>query len=221
MSQQIREQLSALMDGELPKDETAFLLRRVAHDRALLQQWSSYHVCRQVLRRQDLMALPSDFADTVLARIGDEPLQGPVRKGRVLQWVSGGAIAASVAVVALMFSGPREAGDESVERPLAALPANATMSASTPVVSSGARPGEFRAPLISPAIDVQPASVSSEGFASPGAPMDPRLQSYLIRHYDAAGNAGQSGLMPYVLLIVPAQQQAAAEAAAQGNPEKR
>ena len=221
MSQQIREQLSALMDGELPKDETAFLLRRVAHDRALLQQWSSYHVCRQVLRRQDLMALPTDFADAVLARLADEPPQRPSRNGRVLQWVSGGAIAASVAVFALMFSGPREPGNDSVEQPLAALPASTTPSASAPVVSSAIRSVEFRAPMVSPAIDVQPASVSSEGFASPGTPMDPRLQSYLIRHYDAAGNAGQSGLMPYVLLIVPTQQQAAAEAAAQGNPEKR
>ena len=221
MSQQIREQLSALMDGELPKDETAFLLRRVAHDRALLQQWSSYHVCRQVLRRQDLVALRADFADAIRARIGDEAIQGRGRNGRTLQWISGGAIAASVAVFALMLSGPRESGGDVVEQPLAVVPASTTTSASAPMVSAGIKTGEFRAPLVSPAIDVQPASVSSEGFASPVAPMDPRLQSYLIRHYDAAGNAGQSGLMPYVLLIVPTQQQAAAQSAAQGTPEKR
>ena len=139
MSQQIREQLSALMDGELPKDETAFLLRRVAHDRALLQQWSSYHVCRQVLRRQDLMALPTDFADAVLARLADEPPQRPSRNGRVLQWVSGGAIAASVAVFALMFSGPREPGNDSVEQPLAAVPASTTPSARGGSMSRRAR----------------------------------------------------------------------------------
>jgi sigma-E factor negative regulatory protein RseA len=219
MSQQIREQLSALMDGELPKDETAFLLRRLTNDRTLLRQWSNYHLGRQALRRQELVVLRADFADTVLTRIGDEPLQRSGRGGHALRWISGGAIAASVAVFALMFSGPRQGGDEVTEQPLAALPASPVTG--TPIVSSGVKAGEVRAPLVSPVIDVQPASVSSEGFSSPDAPMDPRLQSYLIRHYDAAGDAGQSGLMPYVLLIVPTQQQAAAESAAQANPEKR
>jgi sigma-E factor negative regulatory protein RseA len=35
--------------------------------------------------------------------------------------------------------------------------------------------------------------------------MDPRLQSYLIRHYEAAGGASRNGMAPYVLLVVPVQ----------------
>ena len=43
MSQQIREQISALMDGELSRDETAFLLRRMEHEPALVTSWSRFH----------------------------------------------------------------------------------------------------------------------------------------------------------------------------------
>ena len=56
--------------------------------------------------------LRDDFADAVLAGIENEPQHRSGRSGRLLQWVSGGAIAASVAVVALMFSAPREQGAE-------------------------------------------------------------------------------------------------------------
>ena len=140
----------------------------------------------------------------MLARIEMEALPQAVRQGSWLRWASGGAIAASVAVMALVFSGPR--GDMS-------SPGDATLASSkpSPAVSTLAqpKPAEFRPPMISPALDVQPASAATSGFASQNTPIDPRLQSYLVRHYDAAGSSGQSGLMPYVLLIVPSQQQSA------------
>lgn len=204
MSEQVREQLSALMDGELPRDETKFLLRRIEHDRGLAQCWSNFHVVRQALRRQELALTRDDFAAAILARIEVDAAPASPGSGKWLRWASGGAIAASVAVVALLFSGPRGVSDEAAGEPLAATPVPAT--AVSPVQATN---GEFRPPMISPALDVQPASASTAGFATQPAPIDPRLQSYLIRHYDAAGNAGQAGVMPYVLLIVPTQPQAA------------
>ena len=36
-----REQLSALMDGALPADETRFLLRRLQHDASLTECWAN------------------------------------------------------------------------------------------------------------------------------------------------------------------------------------
>ena len=74
--------------------------------------------------------------------------------------------------------------------------------------------------MISPALDVQPASVSTQGFAAPSAPIDPRLQSYLIRHYDAAAGNGQSAMLPYVLLVVPPTQPSARDAS-EGTVEQR
>jgi sigma-E factor negative regulatory protein RseA len=206
MSQQIREQLSALMDGELAGDETAFLLRRMGHEQELGRCWSSYHVCRQVLRRQELSALRPDFAGAIMVRLDGEPALRTGRSGRWIRWASGGAIAASVAALALVFGGPQggSVGAPGVE-PLTAKVGTGAATSPGAIQATD----EFRPPLLSPALDVQPASASSAGFSAPGTPLDPRLQSYLVRHYDAAGNAGQSAVIPYVLLIVPSQQQAA------------
>ncbi len=203
MSQQIPEQLSALMDGELARDETLFLMRRIENDDGLVQRWSSYHVTRQVLRRQDVFVVRGSFTDDILARIDDEGMLQVAHGGRWLRWAGGGAIAASVAVVALIFSAPPNGSNGVPGEPLAA----SVNPVSTPAATTTQGPGEFRPPLISPVLDVQPASASTEGFANSSTAIDPRLQSYLIRHYDAAASNGQSTTMPYVLLVVPPQQQ--------------
>ena len=215
MNQQYQEQLSTLMDGELGRDETLFLMRRVSNEVSLSQRWSSYHVARQVLRRQDVVVLRSDFSSQILDRINNEQVAELPRSGRWLQWAGGGAIAASVAAVALIYGIPQDGAVESGGKPLAA----SVDSNSPAIAQSVSRPGEFRPPMVSPVLDVQPASVSTSGFASPSAsPIDPRLQSYLIRHYDAAANNGQSAMMPYVLLVVPTQQ--ATATSDQGMVEK-
>jgi sigma-E factor negative regulatory protein RseA len=219
MSQEIREQLSTLMDGELARDETLFLMRRISNDGRLVQRWSSYHVARQVLRRQDFFVMPDDFSSQILARIDAEGVSLTSQSGRWIRWAGGGAIAASVAVVALMFSSPQNGNREAPGEPLAA----STNSMSQPVLAAPSRPVEFRPPLAAPALDVQPASASTDGFSSSPTPIDPRLQSYLIRHYDAAASNGQSAMMPYILLVVPPQQSAQTTAgqAVNGVVERR
>ncbi|HET9034323.1 MAG TPA: sigma-E factor negative regulatory protein [Dokdonella sp.] len=216
MSQQIPEQLSALMDGELARDETLFLMRRIGSDEGLVQRWAGYHVTRQVLRRQDVFVLPDSFSENILARLDAEPVLHVARGGRWLRWAGGGAIAASVAVVALMFSAPNSNPGGVSGEPLAA----SVNSNPAPAAPATLGAGDFRPPLMSPALDVQPASASTEGFSSSSAPMDPRLQSYLIRHYDAAANSGQSAMMPYVLLVVPPQQEPV-DPAAEGTIQQR
>ncbi|MEO6688925.1 MAG: sigma-E factor negative regulatory protein, partial [Dokdonella sp.] len=57
MNQHIHEQLSALMDGELERDETRFLLKRLATDQELPLRWGRYHLVRQSMRRQEMSAL--------------------------------------------------------------------------------------------------------------------------------------------------------------------
>ncbi|HEX7917590.1 sigma-E factor negative regulatory protein, partial [Rudaea sp.] len=67
MADSLGEQLSALMDGELPRDQVRFLLRGVAAQSDLAQRWSSYHVISACLRREYVaVALPADFADGVI-----------------------------------------------------------------------------------------------------------------------------------------------------------
>jgi len=215
MSHEYREPLSALMDGELRRDESRFLLKRLERDVELGAVWARYHVARQVLRRQDVHALRPDFAAGVFARIEAETSQ-PARRGATwVRWASGGAVAASVAVAALVLTPPVVDTDTSP----AAQPRVATArSGGVPVAAAPASvstlPQEVRAlpgPLVVP---VQPASatIGDGDWAQPAAALDPRLQSYLIRHYQAVGAAGQSAVVPYVLLSTPAQSPAPADA---------
>lgn len=226
MNPQNHEQLSALMDGELSRDETAFLLRRASHDASIAARWSGFHVIRYALRRQEVVAVRADFASAIMQRIEAEA--GPLR-GRAtpwLRWASGGAVAASVAVIALWATGPvTNDGETTAATRVATSPAPLTSETRPAIVGAGVG-NEFRPPMLSPSLAAQPASASSPGFSSPGfnpasQPIDPRLQSYLIRHYDAAGSAGQASMMPYVLLVVPQQPQAAAPMATQDRAERR
>lgn len=207
MSQQIQEQLSAFMDGELSREETLFLMRGVAHDGGLVRRWSTYHVIRQSLRRQEILPLRADFSSAILQQVLAEGTPSAIRRTPWLRWASGGAIAASVAVAALVATAPGQ-------RQVADGPSMAVSP--TPSIAAPGAGADFRPPMASPVLDAQP--VSAGGFSTPMAPIDPRLQSYLIRHYDAAGGAGQQAAMPYVLLVVPSQaQRAVADPPAEGS----
>jgi sigma-E factor negative regulatory protein RseA len=214
MNEQIDEQLSALMDGELERDQTRFPLRRVAADPALPVRWERYHVARQALRRQEAFVLRPGFAAAVMEQLAQEPvLRARGGHGQWLRWGTGGAIAASVAVAALVLTRPAEVPTSVATRsPLAAPPiaiAAAPASATTTAVT--ATPGEIHPPLLLPnaPLDASPASFGAEVGST--AVLDQRLQSYVVRHYQAVGS-GQSGFVPYVLLTVPQRQAEAAQA---------
>jgi sigma-E factor negative regulatory protein RseA len=202
------------VDGELDRDQARFLLRRVAADPALPLRWERYHVARQALRRQEVLVLRPDFAAAVMDQLAQEPALR-ARNGQWLRWGTGGAIAASVAVAALVLTRPAEVPTSVAARnPAATSPiaiAAAPASATTTLTPS---PGDIRPPLLLPnaPLDASPASFGTEIGST--AVLDPRLQSYVVRHYQAVGGNGQSGFVPYVLLTVP---QRPADAAAAGS----
>jgi sigma-E factor negative regulatory protein RseA len=202
MSQPIDEQLSAFMDGELGRDETRFLLRRLEGDAPLALRWSRYHVARQVLRRQDAFALRGDFASTVMARIEAESTPQTAR-GTWLRWGSGGAIAAAVAVVALIATKPVSGPEPDATRVATASPPRALQSVPAdpaPQLATTTNPA-LAAPLV-PNSPIQTAAASfGTDIAEPVA-FDPRLKSYVIRHYEATGSTGQPDFVPYILLPV-------------------
>ncbi len=205
MKQEIQEQLSALMDGQLARDEARFVLKRVGSDTQMVACWTRYHVTRQVLRRQPLYPTHLKLAANVMQAIAnDVPLRA---RGPWLRWASGGAIAASVAVAALMVSHPT--GDAPLENSSAVVGGNASSASPTPSIAAAASsPAEFQTPLLQGAPS-QMAAIRSEGDPAEPVSFDPHLQSYLMRHYEATGAAGESSFLPYVLLVVPPQQAAA------------
>ena len=63
-----RQQLSALVDGELAPDQARFLLRRLQHDAELSERFERWQLCGDVLRGQ-------------VRRTAAPELAGPALKG--------------------------------------------------------------------------------------------------------------------------------------------
>lgn len=113
-----RLQLSAMMDGELSLDEARFLLRRLGHDEELSGCWERWQLCSDILRGQVQAPAPSGFAQRIALAIAAEPQQPTANRdaasrrprSSLARW-GGGALAASVALVALFMArqqGPQD-----------------------------------------------------------------------------------------------------------------
>ncbi|MCI4567440.1 sigma-E factor negative regulatory protein [Lysobacter sp. CFH 32150] len=107
IEQHHRQQLSALMDGELAPDQARFLLRRLQHDHELGECWERWQVVGDVLRGHDNAMLPAGFAARVSAAIVADRAQAPAAisaRARWVRWGGGAALAASVAAAALFMA---------------------------------------------------------------------------------------------------------------------
>jgi sigma-E factor negative regulatory protein RseA len=107
MSEQIREQVSAFLDGELPGSETELLLKRLTRDPELRQSFGRYALIGETLRGTSSSSLSLTFAARVNRAIDGEPaapLQ-PAARARPFRWwrpITGTAVAAGVAAVAVV-----------------------------------------------------------------------------------------------------------------------
>jgi sigma-E factor negative regulatory protein RseA len=76
MTDQIREQLSALLDGELPRDEMGLLMRRLDKDPALRRTFGSYALIGETLRAPGGRIASRSFAARVSAVLDETSAQG-------------------------------------------------------------------------------------------------------------------------------------------------
>lgn len=161
-----REDLSALMDGELAAEPTRFLLRRLDHDPELSATWSRWHLIRACLASDSArMSAPGrdeDFAARVAAAL--EVQAAPqVRQRHWARYMGGGAIAAGVAVAALMLNAPSPRGDAPApiaqSRPATGLVVPTTLAETSPAVNPVAAPPWLlsRQPTV---LSAQPASAN-------------------------------------------------------------
>jgi sigma-E factor negative regulatory protein RseA len=106
MSEQIREQVSAFLDGELPSSETELLLKRLTRDPELRQSFGRYALIGESLRGGG-SSLSLSFAARVNRSIDGEPAGPavPAARARPLRWwkpIAGTAVAAGVTAVAVV-----------------------------------------------------------------------------------------------------------------------
>lgn len=199
MNDTIREQLSALADGELGSEGGRFLLKRLDHDHEVRSVWERYHLIRDCLREPSISLAPTDFCARVATAIAadqDAPAQAlaaestlakgaaqsPRRSG---SWraVMGLAIAASVSSLALF--GTRvglESGDP--------LPGGANVSQLAPLTTSDLVPA-WRIPGVA----------ETQRYLLIPAPPANDLDTYFLRHGEASGDLGPLGLVPSVRAV--------------------
>jgi sigma-E factor negative regulatory protein RseA len=210
MSEQIREQVSAFLDGELPASETELLLKRLTRDMELRERFGRYALIGEAMRGATHAHLTRGFTVRVNAAIDGEPgIAAPAagQAQRAPRWwrpLAGAAVAASVAVVAVV----------GLQRH-ASLPVTAAVTSTInrpPAPPAAAAPARTRE-AISYTV---PAALADVPAALPAA----RLTSYVFAHSKYSSLLEQrdvlSGLIgggddsPPPAMTVPVLQQAPA-----------
>ncbi len=107
MSDQILEQVSAFLDGELPNAETELLLKRLTRDTELRESFGRYALIGEALRGTGSHIVGAGFASRVNLAIDGEPVQMPAHALQTRAWrwwrpLAGVGVAAGVAAVAII-----------------------------------------------------------------------------------------------------------------------
>ncbi len=106
MSDALKTQISAFVDGELPDNESELLLRRLSQDAALRAQVSQYMAIGRLIRQDAEVPGMDDLRGRIAATLDDEVLpaqeQQRVVGSRFMTPATGVAVAATVAALALV-----------------------------------------------------------------------------------------------------------------------
>lgn len=184
MSKESLEHLSSLMDGEMSSDSGMFLTRRLASDETLCATWERYHLIRDCIRKPGSRHLVTGMSLRLSASLDAEQIVSvPAwRNNRWLKPVSGIAIAASVAMMAIVVTAP-------------------PTGTSTGTTGEALLSGSTNQPFVSPN-NLAIAPVSQAASYSPAnKPGVARLNAYLLRHNQMAGVAGRQGFVSFVPIV--------------------
>jgi sigma-E factor negative regulatory protein RseA len=182
MSEQIREQVSAFLDGELPNSETELLLKRLTRDAELRESFGRYALIGESLRGGGQAHLSHGFPARVNRAIDGEPGVAHVQipSARMRRWwrpFAGAAVAAGVAAIAVVALQQR-----------AVAP---TVRAVLPMTAQNTG-----APKSTEALSYTvPAAVSDAPAALPAA----RLTNYVFAHSKYSSALGQSNVLTDLL----------------------
>jgi sigma-E factor negative regulatory protein RseA len=184
MSEQIREQISAFLDGELPNSETELLLKRLTRDGELRDSFGRYALIGEAIRGNSGL-LTRNFAGRVNLAIDGEPVtaSAQVRESRAPRWwrpFAGVAVAAGVAAVAV-FALQQRAIAPTVH-PVEPVTARN-------LVPAAARPSE-------PISYTVPVPTSAVPMVIPPA----RLSHYVLAHSRYSSGLDQRGVLADLLI---------------------
>ncbi len=180
MNEQTREDLSALIDGELTPNETSKVVERLTGSEDLWGRWDRYHVIGDIIRGENIRSEFRQVACGVRDRLQDEPaILAPPRRARLRgQWIkpaAGTALAASVAAIALL------AAPQLINREPTSSPVVAGVEETPPERLYAARPGT-RWNLDEPDVES-------------------KLNVFLVNHQEYAATPSVKSMLPYVNFV--------------------
>ncbi len=174
MSEQKKEWVSALADGELAGDELKKGVDALRQHPELLTSWSRYHLIRDVLHGNSEDQVFPDLSKRVSSALEEEPvILAPQRSARPwLRQAAGLAVAASVTGIAIL--GIRYMNEET-----------------GPVTVTATAPQEYIRLEQPPVVLV----------ANPQPANGEHLAPYLVNHNEFAVSSGMQGMLPYVRIV--------------------
>jgi sigma-E factor negative regulatory protein RseA len=145
--------------------------------------WERYHLVRDCIRQPGSKQLVIGLSAKLNASLDAEqaPMSSPRINKHWLKPVSGLAIAASVALMAILITAPPPEGDGATLDTALAAPAN------QPFVSPNTLP-------LSPASQAVSYAPSEQAKSN-------RLNAYLLRHNQMARTAGRQGFVSFVPIV--------------------
>jgi sigma-E factor negative regulatory protein RseA len=197
MSEQIREQISAFLDGELPNTESELLLKRLTRDPDFRESFGRYALIGEAIRGGGRAYLSKTFPARVNLAIDGEPKSAPYSPPRPMspRWwrpFAGIAVAAGVAAVAVVGFQHRSA----VPGNAAAVTAQNLSPAPQNIATAAREAISYTVPAASPV----PATAMPAG----------RLASYVFAHSRYSSGLDQRGVLADMLIEAEDQQQPAA-----------
>ena len=183
MSKESLEHLSSLMDGELSRETGLFLTRRLSADDEMCETWERYHLIRDCIRQPGSKMVVSGLSVKFNASLDaeDVPTVTVRSYSRWIKPISGIAIAASVALMAIVVTAPQPG---EVEGP-------GENALSTAAVQPFVSPNVLPLTTVSQAVSFTPAQQNQSN----------RLNAYLLRHNQMARTAGRQGFVSFVPIV--------------------
>ncbi len=196
----MKEEISALMDGEVDYQKMQQYLREMRNDPDQRNCWEQYHLIGDALRNNLPPHLNRSFVNSISEAIAEEDLPAPVapqvtqtpktKRQAMINPFSGFAIAASVAAVAYLG-----VGMITVEEA-----AGPSMASNTSTVAPVA-PVAQNLPQTLPQSGVQTVQGQQWTISQPA--VESRLNNYLYSHRNVAGSTAINPVVvPHARLVV-------------------
>jgi len=185
------ERISALMDGELERDEARRLLDAIKAREDLQFAWSTFHVIGDAMREG--RHLPADYAGRLSARLAQEPTILAPRAMQTPRWqrYTLPAFAAAAAVAAVTWVVGEMQGPLVPQAPLAGA-GGAGMTATAPASPAATPTASIASTAVpSPTIQIQPAGFTSRA----------NLNDYLFAHQEYSPSTAIQGVVSYIRAV--------------------